>query len=486
MNEDIQFGTDGWRAVIADGFTFANVRTVVNAIAVAATQLSPPDGVDRDLLVVGYDRRFLSREFALEAADQLSEAGFRVLLSNAPLPSPAVSLAVHQHKALGGVVITASHNPARYNGIKFKAWYGGSALPEIYDRIAAALGQQIRRQGGWVRETNLLDDYVSALRTHLNVELMREAELRILHDPIYGVAAGIPARVLDVADGDRRASRARREGGRTLNSWPTLKTIRGEANPSFSGVNPEPIAENLVPTMRLMNRGRYDVAICNDGDSDRLGIVDDRGQFVSPQKIIALLAIYLVRRRGMRGEIVKTFSTSRLVERVAHGLEMPLHETPIGFKYVTDLMLTRDILIGGEESGGIGLGFFLPERDGVLTGLLVAECIAANRRKLSEIITEMENEFGAFHYHRLDLYRTAEVCAAFIERARTGDLDSSFGFQMGEREEKDGVKLNFLDGSWLLLRKSGTEPMIRIYCESPERDRVAHILGTAVAELDRS
>ncbi|HVT05696.1 MAG TPA: phosphoglucomutase/phosphomannomutase family protein [Thermoanaerobaculia bacterium] len=487
MHENIQFGTDGWRAVIADGFTFANVRTVVNAIAVAATKLSPPADVDRGSLVVGYDRRFLSREFAQEASLELSKAGFNVLLSSTPLPSPAVSLAVHQRKALGGVVITASHNPARYNGIKFKAWYGGSALPEIYDRIAGALGEEIRRGGGSVEETNLLDDYVSTLRTHLDVAQMRAAELRILHDPIYGVAAGIPAAVLDVADNDRRyAPRPRRGQKRPLNAWPTLKTVRGESNPSFAGVNPEPIAENLIPTMRLMNRGRYDVAICNDGDSDRLGIIDDRGQFVSPHKIIALLALYLVRRRGMTGEIVKTFSTSRLVERVARGLEMPLHETAVGFKYVTDLMLTRNILIGGEESGGIGLGFFLPERDGVLTGLLVAECIAAHGKKLSDIVTDMENEFGAFHYNRLDLYRSPESCAAFIERARTGDLDNSFGFQMGEREQKDGVKLNFRDGSWLLLRKSGTEPMIRIYCESLERERVDHILGTAVAELDRS
>jgi len=487
MEENIQFGTDGWRAVIADGFTFANVRTVINAVAVAATQLSPPDGVDRSLLVVGYDRRFLSREFAQEAALVLSKSGFNVLLSSTPLPSPAVSLAVTRHKALGGIVITASHNPARYNGIKFKAWYGGSALPEIYDRISGNLGKEIRRGGGSVEEINLLDDYVTTLRSHLDVALMRSAELRILHDPIYGVSAGIPARILDVADSDRRYTpRLRRTERRPLHGWPVLKTIRGEANPSFAGVNPEPIAENLVPTMRLMNRGRYDLAICNDGDSDRLGVIDDRGVFVSPHKIISLLAVYLVRTRGMSGEIVKTFSTSRLVERVAHGLGMPLHETPIGFKYVTDLMLTRNILIGGEESGGIGLGFFLPERDGVLTGLLLAECVAAHRKKLSQIVAEMESEFGTFHYDRRDLYRSPEVCAAFIERARTGALDSSFGFQMGEREEKDGVKLNFKDGSWLLFRKSGTEPMIRIYCESPEQERVEHLLGTAVAELDRS
>ncbi|MEA2329139.1 MAG: hypothetical protein QOE68_4098 [Thermoanaerobaculia bacterium] len=488
MSQAITFGTDGWRAVIADGFTFDNVRRVSDAIAVAARTLQPPDGIDRNALVVGFDRRFLSREFAALVAETLRVAGFRVVLSNAPTPSQTISFTAWRRKLLGGVVVTASHNPARYNGLKFKAWYGGSGLPEMYAAIANALGQSAPREGGTIEESDLLDDYVAALRAQVEVT----KRVRILHDPIHGVSSGLPARILgrDVA------------------------TIRGEINPSFGGVNPEPIAENLgasmaamkgsgewgvgggklpdgdgltdsTPTPHAPHPTPYDLAICNDGDADRLGILDEKGAFVSPQKIIALLALYLVREKKLAGEIVKTFSTSRLVEKVARALGSGFHETAIGFKYVADLMLTRDILIGGEESGGIGFGHFLPERDGILSGLLVAECVGHYGKPLSAIIDAMESEFGALHYDRRDLNRRMDVCARLIDRVTAGDLDTAFGPGVANREEKDGVKMNFEDGSWILFRKSGTEPMIRIYCESPSASRVVSMLDTAVRELDR-
>lgn len=457
MSQAITFGTDGWRAVIADGFTFDDVRRVSEAIAVAARTLEPPAGIDRNALVVGFDRRFLSREFAALVAETLKTAGFRVVLSNAPTPSQTISFTAWRRKLLGGVVVTASHNPAKYNGLKFKAWYGGSGLPEMYAAIAAALGQSTTRAGGSIEESDLLDDYAAALRAQVNVA----KNVRILHDPIHGVSSGLPSRILgrDVA------------------------TIRGELNPSFGGVNPEPIAENLGASMAAMNGG-YDLAICNDGDADRLGILDEKGAFVSPQKIIALLALYLVREKKLAGEIVKTFSTSRLVERVARALGSGFHETAIGFKYVADLMLTRNILIGGEESGGIGFGHFLPERDGILSGLLVAECVGHYGKPLSEIVDAMEAEFGALHYDRRDLNRPMDVCARLIDRVKAGDLDAAFGPGFANREEKDGVKMNFADGSWILFRKSGTEPIIRIYCESPSAARVGLMLDRAVRELD--
>jgi phosphomannomutase len=458
MSQAITFGTDGWRAVIADGFTFDNVRRVSDAIAVAARTLEPPDGIDRNALVLGFDRRFLSREFASLVAESLKASGFRVVLSNAPTPSQTISFTAWRRKLLGGVVVTASHNPAKYNGLKFKAWYGGSGLPEMYAAIAAALGQSTAREGGSIEESDLVDDYVAALRAQVAVA----KNVRILHDPIYGVSSGLPSRILgrDVA------------------------TIRGEINPSFGGVNPEPIAENLGASRAAMN-GDYDLAICNDGDADRLGILDEKGAFVSPQKIIALLALYLVREKKLTGEIVKTFSTSRLVEKVARALGSGFHETAIGFKYVADLMLTRNILIGGEESGGIGFGHFLPERDGLLSGLLVAECVGHYGKPLSAIVDAMESEFGALHYDRRDLNRPMDVCGRLIDRVNAGDLDTAFGPGFANREEKDGVKLNFADGSWILFRKSGTEPMIRIYCESPDASRVVSMLDTAVRELDR-
>ncbi|MEA2164902.1 MAG: hypothetical protein QOK37_3029 [Thermoanaerobaculia bacterium] len=491
MSQEITFGTDGWRAVIADGFTFDNVRRVSEAIAVAARTLAPPPDIDRNALVVGFDRRFLSREFAVLVAETLRDAGFRVVLSKAPTPSQTISFTSWRRKLLGGVVVTASHNPAKYNGLKFKAWYGGSALPEMYAAIAGALGQSSKRDGGSIEESDLLEDYIAALRAQLDVKAM--SGLKILHDPIYGVSSGLPSRIL---------------------GFP-VDTIRGEINPSFGGVNPEPIPENVRASAQVIRLWRepltpeieqkaaemlgvsptpgprpamtapFDLAICNDGDADRLGILDEMGDFVSPQKIIALLALYLIREKKMKGEIVKTFSTSRLIENVARSLGVVMHETAIGFKYVADLMLTRDILIGGEESGGIGFGHFLPERDGILSGLLVAECVAHHGKPLSELVASMEEEFGALHYDRRDVSRPMDVCARLIDRVRAGELNDAFPSRFASLEEKDGVKLNFDDGSWILFRKSGTEPIIRIYCESPDAGQVKEMLDVAVNELDR-
>jgi phosphomannomutase len=470
MPVPISFGTDGWRAVIAESFTFDNVRLVSDAIAVAARTLRPPQGIDSNTLAVGFDRRFLSREFAVAVAESLRGAGFRVILSDRPTPSQTISFTARHRGILGGVMVTASHNPAKYNGLKFKAWYGGSALPEMYDAIAANVGKRDAREGGAIAEENILDDYIAALREQLDLDLLRKASLAILHDPIHGAAAGIPSRVLGAAEG----------------SGTHIHTIRAETNPSFGGVNPEPIPENLNASREVMLSGNHDLAICNDGDADRLGILDERGDFVSPHKVISLLALYLVREKKREGEIVKTFSTTRLIEKVARSLGATLHETPIGFKYVADLMLSRNVLVGGEESGGIGFGHFMPERDGVLSGLLVAEAVAHYELPLSDIIARMEKEFGALHYDRRDVHRPMEQCARLIERVRGGELDAKFGIAFADREEKDGVKMNFAGGSWILFRKSGTEPIIRIYAESPDAARVQSMLDAAVAELDRS
>ncbi len=482
MPADITFGTDGWRAVIADGYTFDNVRRVSEAIAVAARTLEPPPGIDRNSLVVGFDRRFLSHEFALVVAEALRSAGFKVVMSDAPTPSQTISFTAHHRRLLGGVVVTASHNPAKYNGLKFKAWYGGSALPEMYQRIAASLDERTTRDGGSISEENITTDYIEAVRQQLDVDKIRGAKLHILHDPIHGVSASLPSRILglDYVGASRIIRRSAREMTTT-----EVDSIRGEVNPAFGGVNPEPIPENLVAAKNVMLTGEYDLAICNDGDADRLGILDEGGDFVSPHKVIALLALYLVRVKGMQGEIVKTFSTSRLIEKVGRALGVTVHETPIGFKYVADLMLTRNILIGGEESGGVGFGRFIPERDGLLSGLLIAEYVARDGRPLSEIVAAMEDEFGALHYDRRDVHRPMEVNARLIERAKAGELDREFGPGFAGREERDGVKLNFADDSWILFRKSGTEPIIRIYAESPSEGRVSEMLDIAIAQLDR-
>ncbi|HEY0139600.1 MAG TPA: phosphoglucomutase/phosphomannomutase family protein [Thermoanaerobaculia bacterium] len=482
MPPSITFGTDGWRAVIAEAFTFDNVRLVSDAIAVAARTLRPPAEIDRNAMIVGFDRRFLSREFAVVVADSLRGAGYRVILSDRPTPSQTISFTARHRKVLGGVMVTASHNPARYNGLKFKAWYGGSALPETYDTIAKALGQRDVREGGSVGEENILDDYVEGIRAQLDLPLLQKAKLAILHDPIHGAGATIPHKVLGL---DYVGSQRIVRGDKSPLTGTIVDAIRGDANPSFGGVNPEPIPENLNASQNVMLSGEYDLAICNDGDADRLGILDEHGDFVSPHKIISLLALYLVREKKRSGEIVKTFSTTRLLERVASSLGATLHETPIGFKYVADLMLARDVLIGGEESGGIGFGHFMPERDGILSGLMVAEAVAHYGLPLSDIIARMEKEFVALHYDRRDVHSPMEQNAKLIERVRSGDLDRAFGNDFDKLEQTDGVKMNFHDGTWILFRKSGTEPIIRIYCESPDPARVQTMLERALDELGR-
>jgi phosphomannomutase len=480
-NGDIVFGTDGWRAVVADQFTFDNVRRVADAIGVAARTFRPPSHVDSNTLIVGFDRRFQARDFALIVAESLRSAGYRVVMSDTPTPSQTISFTALQMKALGGVMVTASHNPARYNGLKFKAWYGGSALPDMYEAIASSVGKRDARDGGSIESANILDAYVEGIRGQLDLPLLKGARLAILHDPIFGSGATIPSRVLGVDY--IGASRIIRQGQeRPATTY--VDGIRGDTNPSFGGVNPEPIPENLVASQNVMMNHDYDLAICNDGDADRLGILDERGTFVSPHKLLAFLALYLVREKKGKGELVKTFSTTRLLEKVAVALGATLHETPIGFKYVADLMLSRDILLGGEESGGIGFGRFMPERDGILSGLMVAEALAFYGGTLSSAIERMESEFGTLYYDRRDLSRPMPQCAKLIERVRAGELDTAFGLEFARREEKDGVKMNFTDGSWILFRKSGTEPIIRIYCESPDQEQVQRMLDTAVTELD--
>lgn len=482
MSDTISFGTDGWRAVTADQFTFANVRRVADAVAVGARTFRPPASVDANTLVVGFDRRFLSREFAAVVAESLRSAGFRVILSDRPTPSQTISFTARHRGVLGGVVVTASHNPPKYNGIKAKAWYGGSALPEMYDAISSSIDKRDAREGGSISEENILDDYIDGVRAQLDVPLLKAGKLAILHDPMHGSGAMIPSKLLglDYVGAQRILTGERRHLDSTI-----IDGIRGDVNPSFGGINPEPIPENLYASRDVMLSGAYDLAICNDGDADRLGILDERGTFVSPHKIISLLALYLVREKKLAGEIVKTFSTTRLIEKVAQSLGATLHETAIGFKYVADLMLARNVLVGGEESGGIGFGAFMPERDGILSGLLVAEAVAYYKRPLSEIITRMEQEFGALHYDRRDVNRPMDRCARLIERVRSGELDAAFASGLVSKEEKDGVKMNFADGSWLLFRKSGTEPIIRIYCESPDQEQVQRMLKRAIEELDR-
>lgn len=461
---EIEFGTDGWRAVVGDGFTLENVKRVARAMGRVADTIEAPREVDRHTMIVGYDRRFLSLESAGVVAEQLAKTGKRVVLSTEATPSQTVSHAVKHNQAIAGVVVTASHNPGLYNGLKYKAWYGGSAVPEIYQAISDALdGASGPDNGGEIVEEDILSPYLEDLRSRLDLPMMRDAALSILHDPIHGVASGLVERVA----GD--AAR--------------VTTIRGERNASFGEVNPEPIPGNLDAAVDAMKGETFDLAICNDGDADRLGILDERGRFVTPHQILSLLALDLVRRRGETGEIVRTFSTTTMLDRIGEALGAKVHETPIGFKYVADLMLERDILIGGEESGGVGFGSFLPERDGILSGLRVAEAVAGAGKRLSEMVEELEREFGSSRFGRRDVSAARDRCEALIARASAGELDAMFGKEITSRARKDGIKLSYSDGSWILFRMSGTEPLIRIYCETTDGSKTEENLSRAVSLL---
>ncbi|HYN43352.1 MAG TPA: phosphoglucomutase/phosphomannomutase family protein, partial [Thermoanaerobaculia bacterium] len=359
MTSPIPFGTDGWRARIGRDLTFESTARVVDAIASWSTSPANTDPGDSCTLPIVHDTRFLSRELAAESAARLAAKGFRILLSDRPVPTPCASWHVKERGLRGGIAITASHNPPEWNGVKYKSWFGGSATSETYAAIAACADLPLPdRSGGVVETTDLLSPYCAAIAACVDLDAIRRAGLKVLWDPMHGAARDLLASILG-------------EGHPTK-----VTTIRSEINPSFGGVHPEPIPEHLGASVARLGAEPFDLALASDGDGDRLGVLAPDGTFVTPHRILALLAESLAGRGRIGGGIAKTFSTSLLVDRVAARLGVPLHVTPIGFKWIAEKMLSGEVGIGGEESGGLGVSFFLPERDGVLSALLVLEAVA--------------------------------------------------------------------------------------------------------------
>lgn len=472
-------GTDGWRGVIAEGCTFAAIERVAAATAVVYRDLSPGD---RSRIVVGHDPRFFSPEFARRAAEAFARAGIEVLLTDRPIPTPAVSYHVHALGLAGGVAITASHNPGAYNGFKIKAHFGGSAPQELYERVdrertseravpvspsdsvpgvGAAAGA-----GAPIRVENLLAPYREALAARVDIAAIRKAGLAFLADSMHGAAGTL---IPDIVSGG--ATRA--------------AAFRSERDPLFGGVHPEPIAGNLAASAERVRADGLDFAVAQDGDADRLGVLDRRGGFVSPHRILALLLLHAYRRRGLTGGIAKTFSTSLLIDRIAEQLGVPLFETAIGFKYVADLMNRGEAQAGGEESGGYAFAFHLPERDGVLNALLLIESLALSSRDLDGALADLAAEFGEFAYGRRDVYLPVVVVDDFVRHVRDDAPADVAGNAVTEVRDKDGVKYLFGDRGWLLHRRSGTEPMIRLYCEHEDETAVAKILDAAETRLHR-
>ena len=460
----IAFGTDGWRGVIADDCTFAEIRRI--AAAVARFYVSGDGPGDRRRIVVGHDTRFLSPEFARAAAEVFARAGIDVLLTDRPIPTPAVSYHVRRLELRGGVAITASHNPGEYNGFKLKAHFGGSAPPRDYAAVSAEadLPLPAAARAGTIDAVDLRSGYRDRLAELVDLGAIRAARLSVLADAMHGAADSLVADVV--------------RGG-TLR----VASFRTERDPLFGGVHPEPIAANLTAAAERVRAEGHDLAVAQDGDADRLGVLDARGRFVSPHQILALLLLHAFRGRGLSGGIAKTFSTSFQIDRIARALGVPLIETGIGFKHVAELMNRGQVVAGGEESGGYAFGFHLPERDGVLSALLLLEFLARTGRTLDAALDALAAEFGRFEYGRRDVHVPVEVVRRYVADARAHAPSSVAGQAVTAVEDRDGVKYRFGERGWLLQRLSGTEPMVRLYCEHEDGAVMERVLGEAATRL---
>ena len=462
----IVFGTDGWRGQIARDLTFETVLRVVDAAGAWNVSPSNTEPGDPWTVPLVHDTRFLSPELAAESAARLATQGFRVLLTDRPVPTPCASWHVHSRGLRAGLAITASHNPAHWNGVKVKSWFGGSATPATYDAIARAADRPLpARAGGAVEKSDLVAGYRDAIAARVDLDAIRRAGLSVLFDAMYGAAGTLLEEIVGASHPTR------------------VTTLRASRDPLFGGVNPEPIPEHLGASRDELKRVRYDVVLASDGDGDRLGVLDPAGVFVTPHRILALLAESLTVRGRISGGIAKTFSTSLLLDRVAARLGVPLHVTPIGFKYIAEKMMSGEVAIGGEESGGLGVSFYLPERDGVLSALLVLEAIAHSGGSFDALLKKQDAAYGAFAYGRRDLHLPMPVLKAFVGGLKSTPPAARAGQAVTGVEGLDGVKLLFGGKGWLLHRLSGTEPIIRIYAEHEDAKIVDALLSETEAEL---
>jgi phosphomannomutase len=473
----IHFGTDGWRGVMSDTFTFHNLRLVTQAIADAVASGEWLDGWQGDApdprhMVVGFDTRFLSDRFAVEAARVLAANGYRVALTMADVATPALSLAVRERKAVAGLMITASHNAPRYNGLKLKAAYGGSALPEQCRRVEVYLNDneargrgpnlmefELARESGLLERFNPTPGYFDHLRRLIRFDQIAENPQHVVVDSMFGSGRGQIKGILQGTGCE-------------------VTEIRGEMNPGFGGIHPEPIARYLGPLAGAIAAGQGALGLATDGDGDRIGAMDGRGQFVDPHRILCLALRYLVEGRGWRGRVVKTVSTSHMVNRLCDRYGLELIETPVGFNHIADVMLEGDFLLGGEESGGMSFRGHVPEGDGILMGLLLLEIVAAGRVPLEGLVDDLLSQVGPAHYARLDERLARPISKErMVERLTAEAPVELAGQEVREVRSLDGVKFVMADDSWLLIRPSGTEPVLRIYAEAPEKEQVEALLA---------
>jgi phosphomannomutase len=458
---EIRFGTEGWRGIIADDFTVANVRLVTHALARHLKEAQPPgEGV-----LVAYDCRALSEVFAQAAAQVLGSYGFPVFLTPRPVSSPAAAHAVIKRGMQGAVMFTASHNPPIFHGVKFKPHYGGAALTDItqsIERQLAALLPDYERYTQPVSnapEPHTLDpapDYLEHVHQFIRVDELYEAPYRVVTDAMHGSGAGYLKSLL---------TRLGLE----------VHALREERNPYFGGVNPEPIPQNLQPLLHAVKHLKAHIGIAVDGDGDRIGAVDEHGNFVDSHRIFAITLRHMVERRGKTGAVVKTFSVSQMIDALCAHYGLPLSVTPIGFKFIVEKMLAGGVLMGGEESGGIGITDYMVERDGVMMGMLLLEAMATSGKTLAELVEEVFAITGPYHYHRIDAHFEREQMPALREQLKTLELTQVLNTPVVQRDTLDGIKHILEDGSWVLMRASGTEPVVRIYAEARTPDGARHL-----------
>ncbi len=466
----IKFGTDGWRGVIARDFTFENLSLV----AQATMDYLNREGLGGKGLVIGYDRRFLSRDFARCVAGIAAGNGIRVRLTDDYAPTPAVSWAVRESGAGAGVMITASHNPPEYNGFKVKEAFGGSARPsttKVLEEIVAYNADNNRRpvampfdeacSRGLVELFDPCQGYFRQIGRYVDLDLIRKSGITALVDPMYGAGTGFIPRLLGAVD-----------------------EIHTEPNPLFGGQPPEPIGEHLAELSGLVKSGRYRVGLALDGDADRIGAVDENGEFFSSHNIFTVVLQHLISHKKLTGAVVKTVSTTRMIDLLAEKFGLELFETPIGFKHICELMLDRDILMGGEESGGLGVKGHLPERDGILLGLLLLESMAVSGKGLRQMLDETMDEIGHFHYRRIDRRIEDAAKQELICRLSSAPPSEIDGHRVAGTNFSDGFKFMFENGDWLLIRPSGTEPVLRLYSEAGSPAQVDRFLRAASVIAD--
>jgi alpha-D-glucose phosphate-specific phosphoglucomutase len=462
----IKFGTDGWRAIIAEDFTFANARLVANAIARYVIRSEDA----RKGVIIGYDHRFASDTVAAAVADVITATGTPVWLTDKPCPTPAVSLLVRQRKAAGGIVITASHNPYCWNGIKYKASYGSSALPSIVAQIEQELDAATHRatpplppRKDLLHTLDPRAPYLDTLEKLIDWDRLRKANFRFVSDPMHGSSAGLLRELF------------------TRNKI-HCDEIRGTHDPRFGGAHPEPIEPHVQPLRDAVLAGKYDAGFCADGDGDRIGAIDRDGSFLNPHQLFALLVWHLAGTRNLPGDIAKTFSVTKLIDKIAAKFGRTLHEVPIGFKYICELMLEQNVLAGGEESGGFGTSLYLPERDATVSALFLAELMAWHGKTLGQLLAALHSEFGEYHYGRVDL----DVQPEQKQKAISLFSDSSFThileWPVTRRENMDGIKVYLGDIGWVMVRASGTENLLRVYSETFRRETTNQVLA-AVTHL---